>query len=397
MARVVVLHVSYSVRASYYQDWLDAFLAHDGIDCVPLNIFSYLGRGRVTRELKSADLAVVLHSGTGDTLDYVRKISGALKDRRCPLVVFMGNEFNMPWLPFEERRQWLTSVQADLVATQLLADTGRWLYEGTGARVVSIPHALNPRIFSWRIPRQNRTISIGSRSFPYSVYVGNRSRNLLLERVRAIGPSLGLNCDIETDRRLQRDDWAHFLNQCRFTVATEAGASHLDRDDELAAHIQNFLTRHRSGLAIRPNSAIRGVARYLPWSFRERLYALLNSMSITHEAIENDPALQQQVIDRFFASRRPPPHYGGCISSRHFDAIGCGTAQLLVEGRYNDILEAGKHYISIKQDLSNLESVLEQTKDPSFGDDVALAAHTLAFEKHTLDHRVKAILDSSLQ
>ncbi|WP_163278787.1 hypothetical protein, partial [Enterobacter hormaechei] len=69
--------------------------------------------------------------------DYVKALDGALQNRRGKLIVFMGNEFNVPWMPFEQRRAWLRSVAADIVATQLLKGTADWLYEGSGARVLS--------------------------------------------------------------------------------------------------------------------------------------------------------------------------------------------------------------------------------------------------------------------
>lgn len=105
--KVLVLHVGHSVRASYYDDWLEAFQTHPEIDARTLNLFRKADRTALPAALREAELAVILHSGTADTLDYVELISATLQDRRCRLVVFMGNEFNRPWLPFESSRMWL--------------------------------------------------------------------------------------------------------------------------------------------------------------------------------------------------------------------------------------------------------------------------------------------------
>jgi len=48
---------------------------------------------------------------------------------------------------------------------------------------------------------------------------------------------------------------------------------------------------------------------------------------------------------------------------RHFEAVFTKTCQVLVEGRYRGVLQADKHYIPIKKDLSNLDEVLEKLKD----------------------------------
>lgn len=396
MIRLTLLYVGYSVRASYYDDWLQSFLVHPGVSAESLNLFSPADRRRVDDVLATSDLAVILHSGTGDTLDYVRKATPALARRRCPLVVFMGNEFNIPWFPFADRRAWLKEVGAEYVATQLLETTGTWLYEGSGARVISVPHGLNPKAFKIINPRQNRPIDIGTRTFPYPIYIGNQLRNTLIDKTRQIGGTLGLNIDVRSDSRLARSAWAEFLNQCRFTVATEAGSTHLDRDDSRSFAIQAFLRERRRGLAISPASPIRGIARHLPWGIRQGMLQILARIGVVHEAIEADPALHAEVIERFFSNEAFTSPCGTCISSRHFDAIGCGTIQILVEGRYNDILKAGIHYVPVRSDLEDLEDVLRHVARRDFAEHVVESARTHMMSHHTLEHRISALLQRVL-
>jgi hypothetical protein len=392
MARLLVLHVGYAVKASYYDDWLEAFRAAPGLGVTALNLFTRPKPQDVARAAREADAVVMLHSCAADTLDYARPVTSALNERKGPLVVFMGNEFNMPWLPFADRRAWLKDAAVDLIATQLLAETGRWLYAEAGGRVISVPHGLNPAAFQPRTPWRARGRDIGTRSFAYPVYLGDSLRNDLFREVGVRAPALGLSVDISTTQRLDRAGWAAFLDDCRFTVATEAGASHLERDDALAFAIQSFLNERRKGVAIRPNSAIRGLARRLPWGLREGMLKALARVGVRHEAIEDDPELRAAVIARFFAGRPAPPHHGGCISSRHFDAMGTGTAQILVEGRYNDLITAGEHYIPVRADFADLGEVLQRLRDPDYGADVAARARAHALERHTLAHRITALM-----
>ena len=46
------------------------------------------------------------------------------------------------------------------------------------------------------------------------------------------------------------------------------------------------------------------------------------------------------------------------ISPRHLEACATRTAQVLIEGEYNGVLEAGRHYVEVKRDFSNLAEVM---------------------------------------
>jgi hypothetical protein len=145
-------------------------------------------------------------------------------------------------------------------------------------------------------------------------------------------------------------------------------------------------------VVIAPDNPIRWLVRKLPWGIRSWLYGAAGRMKVAHEGLAEDPALHAEVLERFFAHAEPPPHHGGCISSRHFDAMGCGTVQLLVEGRYNDILVPGRHYIPIRPDFANLDAVLGAAADPAFGAEIAEEAAEFARAQHTHRHRIDALL-----
>ena len=392
MIATVILHVGYSVRASYHEDWLDAFLAHPDLACEAVNIFSAAGRRRAARRIRDAELVVILHSATGETLAYLDTLGPALQARRGKLAVFMGNEFNMPWLPFAQRRRWLRSVGTDIVATQLVAATGRWLYDGSGAHVVSLPHALNPAAFAWHRPRQDRGLDIAGRSFPYPLYIGDETRNRLYLTVGPAAARHGLKTDVRFMDRLDRAGWAALLNDSRFTVASEAGSAHLERDDARTHAMRAWLQERRKGGIIKGDSPLRAIGRRLPWRMRETAIRLLGRLNIAHEAIETEPELARRVHDAFFAGLPDASHSGRCISSRHWDAIGCGTVQLLVAGRYNDLLQPWLHYIPLKPDLSDLETVLPLLSDPDFGQEIADRAHHHALDRHTHRHRLDELL-----
>jgi len=47
------------------------------------------------------------------------------------------------------------------------------------------------------------------------------------------------------------------------------------------------------------------------------------------------------------------------LSPRHLEACATRTAQILVEGEYNGVLERDRHYLPLRRDLSNLDELLD--------------------------------------
>ncbi|MBL8673220.1 MAG: hypothetical protein JNK11_21360, partial [Alphaproteobacteria bacterium] len=120
--RTAVLTVEYPSRASYYQDWRDAFLAAPGLSASAVNLMAAGARAAVARAAREAELIVALHAVTADTLAHAAPVADALADRRGRLVAFVGNELNSPLAPLGAKIAWLRRVRPDIVATQLLQE-----------------------------------------------------------------------------------------------------------------------------------------------------------------------------------------------------------------------------------------------------------------------------------
>ena len=82
-----------------------------------------------------------------------------------------------------------------------------------------------------------------------------------------------------------------------------------------------------------------------------------------------------------------------CISSRHFDAIGTKTCQIMFRGRFNDILKADQHYVALNQDFSNLEDALARFLDPTHRRTMVEEAYSHVMDAHTYDHRMRLLYD----
>jgi len=390
--RVLVCHASYTDRLSYYDDWLDAFVNAPHFAVVPLNVADPASRTKLAALQREVDAIVLLHSTNGDTTIYLEPHVEVLAQRRVPLLSFVGNEVNLPGSPIAGKRSLFAALKPEYIATQLLQEAGEYLFADVVARkVVTIPHALNARVFAPRCADSERRYDLGARAVRYLPHLGDDDRNRLMQWFADRGPGLGLNVEI-SDERLDRDGWSGYLNQCRGTVSTEAGTWFLERDDATVNAIRNYVfSKTKKGLVLRNDSVLRRVGHKIPWRLKSIVRRAMKNGPIRHESLVNEELDPQEIFERFFSDRPRPAHYGKCISSRHFDAAGTKTCQIMFRGRFNDILKADEHYIALEPDFSNIDDVLAAFRDPVRRRELADDAFDFVRTGHTYEHRMKQI------
>jgi len=333
---------------SYNDDWKDAFSNYASfINWDQYNLASKTKSWlMILPKIKRYQIILLLHS-TNSNGEHVHPIlRKALLYRQSKLIVFIGNEYNKL---AQEKLKLINDIDADVVASQLPQDIASWMYEDTKAQVISVPHALNPKIFKPITYNNDRRIDIGNRSFYYPMSLGDNNRNKLNEYFLK-HYQFHLKMDISTDpsERFNRKGWASFLNSCKGTISTEAGTS--------------FLEKYGTTLL-----AIRKYRKRYP------------------EATFND------IYNKFYANYKNPVS-GKLISSRHFDAVGTKTCQIMIHGRFSDIFEPEKNYISINRDFSNIKDAIERFKDDDYRNKIINDTYDYIMDCHTHRHRVEDLL-----
>ena len=139
------------------------------------------------------------------------------------------------------------------------------------------------------------------------------------------------------------------------------------------------------------DSRLQRLGHKLPWPIRAALRRLMRRGPLQHETAVNDTLPFNEIFERFFAGKSRCPVYSKCISSRHFDAIGTGTVQILLSGRYNDILIPNRHYIALAPDYSNITDVMECFSDVSYREAMANEARQHVLAEHTYARRMTAL------
>lgn len=331
---------------SYVTDWLEAFRKSPILNPLCVNISNLLEWPRARKAIEEFPLIIILHSAAGDNLDVVSKFASLLQNRRGKILQFFGNEYSL----MPQKIGFAKKIQADFVASQLPLISANWLYaECKSARILHAPSALNPSRY-YPIEK-NQGIDIGFRGDLYPFFIGDDERTRILQFFSANADVYRLLVDIRY-RRVAGGHWHEFLTACKGIVGAEAGTYFLERDDSLINDVLKFQQANRD---------------------------------VTFEDIYRE----------FFACR-PKLISGKAISSRHFEAVGAQTCQLLIEGLYNGVLKPNVHYLSVRKDLSNVEEVIRRFKDREERTKITKQAYEHVIENHTYDKRVADILATVL-
>lgn len=170
-----------------------------------------------------------------------------------------------------------------------------------------------------------RTIDVGYRSGA-AAYWGrfNLIKFKLAEAFFEASSKYNLRTDIDFgwNKFLLGDDWYLFLLKCRYMPGVEGGSSIIDWDGSIVSAVQGYLKQN-------PSASYDDVeANCIPEGKDGEIHVV-------------------------------------AISPRHLEACLTRTCQILVKGYYNGVLEAGKHYIELEPDFSNLHEVCSQLNDES--------------------------------
>ena len=331
-------------KLSYIADWRSAFLASNRLAVDVCNINNLVSYGARLLKLANYDLIVVSHAAAGDDLTVLTKSAGWFDRRRAPLAVFLGNEYDL----LDEKIEFIRQTGAEYVCTQLPSAAANYLYgTRTNARIVEMPHALNPLVYR-ETADSTRDVDIGFIGDIYWPFVGDRERTDLIEHVEKKAESWGMRIDIRR-QRVDSSDWNRFLNRCHGIVGAESGTYYLNEAGKLLD--------------------------------RARTYNLKEAPTASFE----------DVFEKFYRGV-PREISGKSVSSRHFEPIGAKSCQILLEGEYNGILRANEHYIAVKRDLSDIEEAIGRFRDEGFRKKVVDQAFDYVMSEHTYAHRVARFL-----
>ena len=329
----------------WHSDHLYSFRSYARSRAFYLNV----GVRRIPRALREIqwDAVILHHTLTGQRmqppiLDFQLKRAGAVRGMAPTTVAMIQDEciytdlmsglindfaadhvFSLA--PESEWRKIYPSVDHDRVKFhRVLAG---YLDEGTLGRVEGIVDE--------QATRGDRPVDLGYRAWSGLLSLGRHGvlRRRLAEVFEPAANARGLRTDISVDMAdiHYGDDWYRFLASCRYFLGAEGGATVLDSTGEFLLRTERYLDAHPGA---------------------------------TFEEVEAACFPGEDGKLQLFA-----------ISPRHLEACATRTCQVLVEGDYSGVLQAGEHYIPIAKDLSNVEEVLDRVQSGEERERIVENAH----------------------
>ena len=277
-----------------------------------------------------------------------------LKRSRCSYKIVFFQDEHRYW---PERSAFLNHCDINCVYTLL---DERW-FEDTYRKKTNVKHLIHniPGYVTTEIeemarkyykPQSQRTVDIGYRGRRLPYYMGRESqeKHIIGLEFKKKAKGLGLTLDIETDekKRIYGRNWPLFLANCKSVLGVEAGVSVFDIDDEVRPRYAKIVTGHPD--VSFPDLTFEEVYENLLKPYENRIYYRT-------------------------------------ISPRHFEAAALRICQILFEGKYSGIMEPMKHYIPLKKDFSNFDTVVKLFKNEKVRKEITENAYNdlIASKKYT--------------
>ena len=248
-------------------------------------------------------------------------IAAAVAAYSGPKILFIQDEYD----GVETTRQWIARLGIDTVYTCIPLDQVEKVYPRSRFPAVTFVPTLTgyvpelPDIEQFAQPLEQRRILIGyrGRRLPHQYGALGQEKCRIGVEVKRLAEARGLLVDIEIDdsRRIYGLDWYRFIGSCVATLGTESGANVFDIDGSL------------------------------------------RRLSVEHSTLDFDSFAQRYIGERegWVTMNQ--------ISPKIFEAIRLGTALVLFEGRYSDVVQPERHFIPLRKDFSNIGEVFARLED----------------------------------
>lgn len=182
---------------------------------------------------------------------------------------------------------------------------------------------------------EDRPIDVSYRARKLPAWCGafGQEKSIIADRFLSDATDWLLKCDIscqESDR-IYGDDWFRFLANSKATLGAESGSSFIDYSGKIAPDVDAYEMSH-------PETSFEDL--------QDRFLEGRDGQTVIH-----------------------------VVSPRCFEAAALRTLMIMYESSYSGILEAGRHYVPLARDHSNMKEVVSIVRDPERAKSIVEAAY----------------------
>ena len=291
-------------------------------------------------------------------LEAIKRDYGFIKDLQAVKVALPQDEYDCNAVLDD----WMCEWKVDVVFSVI---DGNWnvlypKYSKAGTIRLAYTGYIDDTLLYFRPSRwADRPIDIGYRARKLPPYFGALGENKW--RIGQVVNGLAIRAGFVTDivvgdgGALLGDSWLKFINDCKFSLGANSGSSLLDPTGSIQRSVRAYLKEH-------PEAPFEEV--------EESCFPGLDRM-----------------------------HEFTAISPRVLEAGMLESCQILVEGSYSGILKPWEHYIPIRTDASDFDSVAEAMRDHALCARLIgnCKAALLDFNGLRYESYAKAIMDAILE
>lgn len=337
---------------SYQHGWVKAFKKNNLFICDYLNLANFFPIYKSKPDIlelknllfKNYDSIIILHSAFSNACLVPMYIQKIIRHKKAFKVYFIGNEYkHMP-----EKINFTKYLKINLFITQSHVQEVIDLYQDNlDSNVDYITNVgIDEEDFFPKKKYEDRNITIGYRTYPEPEYFGHQERVRLFKFLEKYSLDNHLNFDLsikDTDR-FGYVEWANFLNNCKCLASSNTGHDYFFLNDDLRnkvnkSNINNFET----------------------------------------------------IYEKFFKHLKKGTIFR-CLTGKVIEPAACKTALILVEGDY-DKFKPNIHYISLKQDYSNMDECLEKLNDNLFSKSMINKSYDLVKAQYLYKHHLNKLFN----
>jgi hypothetical protein len=249
------------------------------------------------------------------------------KDHAAVKIVLPQDE----WIHTVSLNRFINEVNVDMILSVSPSTEWKKIYNEVDLNKVSIHKMLTGYIDDELVKKikkleeknSSRPIDIGYRAFKSPAWLGRHGflKTKIADVFSTEKVKSKFKTDISTDlsATITGDKWYEFMLQCKYFIGVEGGSTILDPKGEIWEKGNEFVRKN-------PNASFEEIEK------------------------ECFPGMDGNL--RIIA-----------LSPRHLETCITNTCQVLIEGEYDGALTAGRNYIELKADFSNLDEVLVKMKD----------------------------------